>query len=176
MNMERGFTITELLIVFAIIALLSTGLVFYSRSGERQIILFKEQTKVVSSIVKAKSLALATFGDNSIPCGYGVHFEAPNKIIIFKEIPVEADDIGCFSIDGVYTATNLAEKQEEILLDKTVKFKEFQSSDILFIPPDPFVVIDNNFLKTEVLIKIETVDGKSEKIIKVTNSGQITTQ
>ena len=84
--------------------------------------------------------------------------------------------MGCFSIDGVYTATNLAEKQEEILLDKTVKFKGFQSSDILFIPPDPFVVIDNNFLKTEVLIKIETVDGKSEKIIKVTNSGQITTQ
>ena len=174
MDMKNGFTIVELLIVFAIIAFLSTGLVFYSRSGERQIILFREQTKVVSSIIKAKSLALATFGDNLAPCGYGAHFEAPNKIIVFKEMPVEANDLSCVSIDGVYTAANSAEKQEEILLDKTIKFGELQLRDILFIPPDPFIVIDNNFLKAEALIKIETIDGKFEKIIKVTNSGQIT--
>ena len=174
--MEKGFTLIELLIVSAIIALLSAGLVFYSRGGERQIILLKEQNKIISSVVKAKFLALATFGDNSSPCGYGVHFETPNKIIIFKEIPAEVDDTGCFSIDGVYTAANPNEKQEEFLLDKTVKFGELQLGDIIFIPPDPLVVIDGNLLKTEALIKIETVDGKSVKIIKITNSGQITTQ
>jgi len=173
---ESGFTIVELLVVFGVIMLLTTGFIFYNRASERQLILFKEQVKIVGVLNKVKSLAIATYGETTVPCGYGVHFEAPNKIIIFKEIPAQADDLACLSVDGVYTAANLAEKQEEILLDKTIKFKELQLRDILFIPPNPLVIIDADFSKIEALIKIETLNGESERIIKVINSGQITIQ
>ncbi len=171
--MNKGFSIVELLVVLFITAMLSSGLVFYNRATERQIIIFKEQVKIISAIQKAKSLSLGAFGKDKAPCGYGVHFSMPDSIIIFQEIS-PTNDAKCLDIDAVYTSPN--EKFEEIKLDKVVKFSELGLNDIIFIPPDPIVIIDNSIFKDEALIKIKTTDNKGEKIIKVTNAGQITTQ
>jgi len=164
---------TELLVVFAIITILSGGLVLYNRAVERQIILFKEQIKVFSAIQKAKSLALGTFAAEQAPCGYGVHFSEPNTIIIFGEISSSGDP-RCLDIDSIYTSYD--QIFEEIKLDKVVKFSELGVNDIIFIPPDPTVIINNDIFKDEALIKIKTIDSKGEKIIKVTSAGQITAQ
>src|SRR3990167_848850 len=65
----KAFTIVELLVVLAITAILFSSLIFYSRSAERQLILFKEQMKVITALQKAKSLAISAFGENQAPCG-----------------------------------------------------------------------------------------------------------
>lgn len=170
---NKGFSITELLVVFAIISILSGGMVLYNRAAERQIILFKEQIKVFSAIQKAKSLALGTFSTKQTPCGYGVHFSESNSLTIFKEISPSGGK-NCLDTDSIYTSPD--EIFEEIKLDKIVKFSALELSDIVFIPPDPTVIIDNDIFKDEALIKIKTSDNKGEKIIKVTNAGQITAQ
>ncbi|HDH31342.1 MAG TPA: prepilin-type N-terminal cleavage/methylation domain-containing protein, partial [Candidatus Wolfebacteria bacterium] len=54
---NSGFTLIELLIVIGIITLLSTMAIFYSHTGERQIILFQEQVKILNAISRAKSLS-----------------------------------------------------------------------------------------------------------------------
>lgn len=170
---NKGFSITELLVVLAIISILSGGLVLYNRAVERQIILFKEQIKVFSAIQKAKSLALGTFSAERAPCGYGVHFSESNFMIIFREISLSGGE-NCLDTDFVYTSSD--EIFEEIKLDKVIKFSSLELNDIVFIPPDPTVIIDNDVFKNEALIKIKTSDNKGEKIIKVTNAGQITAQ
>lgn len=171
--MNKGFSMTELLVVFGIITILSGGLVLYNRAVERQIILFKEQIKVFSAIQKAKSLALGTFAAELAPCGYGVHLSEQNAMIIFGEISSSGDS-KCSDIDFIYTSYD--QIFEEIKLDKVVKFSELGVNDIIFIPPDPTVIINGDISKDEALIKIKTVDNKGEKIIKVTNAGQITAQ
>lgn len=175
---NMGFTIVELLITLAVISILSGGLVFYGRTAERQIILFKEQTKIISIVQKAKNLSFTTYAQKDVPCGYGVYFQQNlnqnlNSVILFQDISPSMD-LNCSDVDNSYTASLLSEKIEEIFLDKTIKFSELGISNIIFIPPDPKVIIDNDILKNEGLIKISTIDGSAEQVIKITNAGQIT--
>ncbi len=171
-----GFTTIEMLVVIGILSLLSATLLVYNRTGERQISLIQEQAKIISLLYKAKSFTLATFGKNEAPCGYGVHFEVPDTVIIFKEIS-PSNDPGCLDIDFIYSPS-LGEKIEEFKISSNVKLVDSGVSglkDILFVPPDPIVILDNDLFKTEALIKIETIDGNGERLIKVNNGGQITT-
>ncbi|MFH1346889.1 MAG: type II secretion system protein [Spirochaetota bacterium] len=166
---SRAFTMIETLVVIGIITLLSTTLIMYSRTGESQIVLFKEQAKVVALLIKARSLSIITFGDSDIPCNYGVHFSSPDTVILFKEFSSE-----CSNVNKIYDSSE--EKIEEIKLDSAVKFGELELADVVFIPPDPQVIIDGDPSKQSALVKIKTVDGSAEKTIKITNAGQITTQ
>ena len=81
--MQRdGFTFIETLITMGILLMLTSILLLYNRSGERQIVLFKEKAGVVGLILKAKSLSLNTLIIDEPICGYGVHFEN-NSYILF---------------------------------------------------------------------------------------------
>lgn len=173
---QKGFTIIELLVVLSVISILSSGLIFYSRTAERQIILFKEQAKIISLLQKAKVLSLSTYAQSSAPCGYGVNFSKDaNKMILFQDISPSSSS-NCADADNSYTLSLISEKMEEIPLDKTVKFSEVGISNIVFIPPDLKVVLDNEISKNEGLVKISTIDNLAERSIKITNFGQVSTQ
>lgn len=58
MKKRGGFTLIEMIIVIAIMAILATVFLSYDKSGERQVILLGEQTKVVALLNRAKALAL----------------------------------------------------------------------------------------------------------------------
>ena len=186
-NGEKGFTIVELLVVIGIIAILSVGLVFYGRTAERQLILFKEQQKIITNLQKAKSLAINTFNDQTVPCGYGVHFEMPITYFIFKEESPSSNPT-CSDIDFIYTdpLVNPSSKDEifgqKEKLDLAVKFNKLINADnsnlgdIIFMPPDPTVYIDGDNGIVYGLIEVATIDDTASAIIKVNNFGQITSQ
>ena len=170
---DKAFTMLELLVVMGTIIVLSSFVITYSRTGERQIILFKEQTSLVSLLIKARSLSFGTFGEADVPCNYGVNFNQSGSVILFKEYS-PSNDPKCLDIDRVYSSGD--EKLEEFNLDSTVEFSELGLTNVIFIPPSPKVIIDNDENKFEALIKIKTISEPNEKIIKITNAGQITTQ
>lgn len=164
---STGFTIIEMLVVIAILSLISTSLLLYSRTGERQIILFREQSRIVGTLSRAKSLSIATLGQVGVPCSYGVHFETPKKFSIFKDL---ASD--CNAADKVYSGID--ELLESFELDQAVNFGNLTLTDIVFIPPDPRIVITPE--QDEAVINIKTISGNTSSTIKVTSAGQITTQ
>lgn len=178
LNPQRGFTLIELLVVLGIMAMLSSIAIIYSRTGEQQIFLFKEQAKVVSVILRAKSLALQTFAESATAgvCGYGAHFVgAPdNQFILFKDLAASGSD--CGTADHRYSGP--AEDFEVNKLENNLKFAPLDLTDIVFVPPDPLVVLNPPLVppQTSVLIKITTLDNVSEVKIKVSNAGQVTTQ
>ena len=138
---NKGFTLIEILITLSVISILSGGLVFYNRIAERQIILFKEQAKIISIIQKAKTLSFTTYAQEIVPCGYGVYFQQnPNKAILFQDISPTSDK-NCSDVDNSHTASLPFEKIEEIFLDKTIKFSELGIYNIIFIPPDPKLLL-----------------------------------
>ena len=163
---EKGFTLIEMLFVLATIAILSTILIAYSRTGERQIIVFRDQTKIINALLRAKSLSLATFGKAGVPCGYGVHFEKPRTFIIFKDI---ADD--CSQADHKYSGSN--EIVESMSLDRLVAFGDLTLSDVVFIPPDPIVIITPD--QDPATLTIKAGEGASSAVIRITKAGQIST-
>src|SRR3989344_9414857 len=178
---NKGFTLIELIIVIGIVGVLTGGLAFYSRSAERQIILFRDQAKIVEALLRAKSLSISTYSDADAPCGYGVSFDQLllNKtFIIFKDLAVNLD---CFDADNVYSGNYSCDKIsdleciEKFTLDKTIEFSNLGLRDIVYIPPNPNVMIDNG-AQQKASIEIQTIDTIAKKIITIFDNGQITTQ
>ena len=189
---NKGFTLIELIIVIGIIGVLTGSLAFYGRSAERQIILFRDQAKIIEALLRAKSLAISTYSEADAPCGYGVSFDPilSNKtFVIFKDL---ADDPACIDLvnplsdaDNIYSGNymcdisdpGLNECVEKLTLDeKTIIFSNLTLRDIIYFPPNLDVIIDNNIARNTAEIKIQTFDGVSERKITITNNGQITTE
>ncbi|MEK7114751.1 MAG: prepilin-type N-terminal cleavage/methylation domain-containing protein [Patescibacteria group bacterium] len=166
--MQRdGFTFIEILITMGILLMLTSVLLLYNRSGERQIILFKEKASVVGLILKAKSLSLNTLITNEPICGYGVHFET-NSYLLFKERSTD-----CINSDRIYTVADSQELVEEYTLSSGLKFSPTGFQNILFMPPDPFVFFDGVFASGERLMTISNIDGSASVNLKINSSGQI---
>ena len=164
--MDRGFTLVEMMMVITISAVLMAMVIFYGRGGEKQIILLTEQAKLVNTILRSKSLAIQTFNQSRRPCGYGVHF-IPNGYVLFKDL---AED--CSLSDKRYSGPD--EDVENIILNNAVKFLLPPLLDILFIPPDPIVILIPS--QPEAVLTIATLDEASSLKVKVTEAGQVTFQ
>ena len=185
---NKGFTLIELLVVIGVIGVLTGSLAFYSRSAERQIILFRDQAKIMGALLKAKSLSISTYSEADAPCGYGVHINRAMKvIIIFKDLVNIGDN--CINADNAYTGNyncdgtdvssdfNLAECEEKSTLDELIDFSDSTTlENIVYMPPNPDIIINDNDAMNSALIKIQIFNGTGDKTITVINNGQITTK
>ncbi len=168
---SRGFTLVELLIVIGIMTLLSTMAILYSRTGERQIILFQEQIKVLNTLSRAKSLSIATFVKYDDTCGFGVHFDgSDNSFRIFRDLGREPD---CSDADIQYSG--IIEDFEVFELSPFVVFDHLTMSDIIFYPPEPETVIMPG-RQEEAIIRLKIIGSDNSIYIKVNDAGMITTQ
>lgn len=161
---EVGFTLVEVLVTISITAMLASVLLLYSRTGERQILLFREQSKVINMIAEAKSLALQTYIDGASACGYGIHFNLPDTMILFKDLSAD-----CAASDNVYSGQ--AEDFSHLILGAGIVFSATDITDVLFIPPDPTVKLNPD--QVSGIITLQTADGGTSARIKLNNSGQI---
>lgn len=168
---SAGFTLIELLITITITVLLSAILIGYSRVGNTQIILFKDQARIVNAFLRAKSLALQIFTKSIPACGYGIHFDSASRsFILFRDV---ADP--CSDSDNRYSGS--AEDLEVQILDSQLKFSNLQLIDFLFIPPEPTVIIDGDTIKTgDFTIEINMAAGGNSKKIKVNHFGQVSAE
>lgn len=190
LNHSGGFTITEVLVTMVIIIIFSGILVGYNQTSSRQLTLISNQAKLVSLISRAKSLSTSTFLDNSadsyvpgdpVTCAYGVHVsKGSGEIFIFRDSAAD-----CKSSDNIYSGSS---ERKDLMNDLSVfkldpKIIEFMPpsgndlNDVIFIPPDPKVVINNDVNKLEALIGLKLKNSDASRIIiKINNVGQISTK
>lgn len=172
---KRGFTLIELLVVMSLTIILTGGLLIYSRGSERQLILLRDEAKIIGALHQAKSMALSVAGG---VCGYGVHFEKYGGIIVFKDLSPSSNP-DCRDANNIYISQQgkdcgqIPECISQTSLDKSIQFSDLNFKDIVFIPPDLTVIIDNNVSKTKSWVKIRVSGGVLEREIIVNNSGQI---
>lgn len=180
-----GFTLIEILVIISVTSVLSAILVSYSRESGRIMLLINNQAKLVSLVSRAKSLSIATFIENiALPsnpsdpkiCGYGVHVEkSVGEIFIFKDLAQN-----CSSGDNRFGSgdVKLTSQLDVLKLDSwIIQFgSDTTLNDVMFIPPDPIVLINNDSSFQEALISIETKDKSGKVIVKVSNAGRISTK
>lgn len=152
MNRESGFTLIELIIVFAIIAILS-GIGFVGgRSGDRSLALDRSSHQVAQDIRKAGELALRAEvsticgGPPSQLSGYGIYFTETNR----NEYILYANCSG--NQEGYSDSGSKPDKEvQKVLLEGPVQIQSMEGKpaagpwvsqskwSVAFFPPDPRV-------------------------------------
>lgn len=179
-----GYTILEILVVFTILTLMSGILLTYNRTGGQQILLFREQAKIIGLILRAKSFALGAYIQTGAPCGYGVHFDRTAKEVrIFKDLPQSEKPQDCSNTDGTgpdYIYTGIGENldppiKEKLEVDFALPSQEPAIlNDIVFLPPEPRVAINGNSAPTGTFT-VSISNNGTVKTVKVNSFGQIST-
>ena len=168
--MRRGFSVIEMLVVISTLVLLTSILVLYNRTGERHIIVLREQARVIGTILRAKSFAINTLVEDEPACGYGVHADpASGAYFIYRDRTSP-----CSASDHRYgDASDEKIADTEIILDPAVRFAAGSLEDIAFVPPDPQTYLDGGTALAEGSITLETPDGASRVTVIISNAGQI---
>jgi prepilin-type N-terminal cleavage/methylation domain-containing protein len=180
-----GFTLIEMLIVIAISAMLSAIAIGYSSVGRNEIALSVETAKISQIILQAKSLSVATYGNASGACAYGVFFDLPAQTYsIFAYHPAGSGSCPpASSITGIsandmqpYTVGtwNIHVANGVVLYATSTD----SLVDVLFYPPDPATLISRDgstfmdFPQTS-KVYLETVGAAATQEISVSPAGQV---
>ncbi|OGY59107.1 MAG: hypothetical protein A3E61_02375 [Candidatus Colwellbacteria bacterium RIFCSPHIGHO2_12_FULL_43_12] len=185
MRNKGGFTLVEMLVTISVTLILSGILIGYSREAGKHLVLVNNQAKLVSLIARAKSLSTATFFEGTLPlnpgdpriCGYGVHVDTVSgEIFIFRDLAVDCVMNG----DNRFGSGDIPLTGQLNVFELTPQVTQFASDmtldDIIFIPPDPTIIINGDTSLKEAMISIEVKDGSSKSIIKINNAGRISTK
>lgn len=165
----KAFTLIELLITLGVLVLLSSLIIVYSRTGETNVLLFREGAKLVSNINRVKNLAISSQNwQGQKPCGYGIYFDKlANRYIIFTEI---ADN--CTTASHQRDPNNQSNDVEVIQLNPPLFFKTINFTQVFFLPPDPTVYF-TGLVDPFGEIIIGTPQGGEQKI-RIYKTGQVT--
>ena len=165
---RKALTLIETLEVLSILILMTSMLVLYNRTGERQILLLREKARLIGAIFRAKSLALNTFIDDDPACGYGVHI-TDRGYFIFRD-----KAISCRTSDHVYSEQSDEKVAgSEIELVPAFQFGQVDVTDIVFVPPNPAVFLNGGTATREGMIEIMSIDTKSHVSVIINNAGQV---
>ncbi|MFH1759097.1 MAG: type II secretion system protein [Patescibacteria group bacterium] len=171
--MNRGFTLIESLVVISLLAIMTSLLVLYNRTGEKQLILIKEKAQIVSIILKAKNLsfgALVEDAGTEIVCGYGVYLEG-RQYFIYRDLAGDcalSDHRYTPDVDGILT-------NDSFTLPVALEFSELEMNDILFQPPTPDIFFDGSLALAAKTIKLADLERTIEAEIIINHAGQINT-
>lgn len=171
-----GFTILEMLVVISVMTTLSGILVIYSRTSENQILLFKEQAKIVSTFFRAKTLASQTFSETDPkPCAYGVALSGA-EFYIFKDLPDPAEPGDCTTANKQFDGTTSDEVFEVIPLDERLVLSSAETSfdEVIFVPPDPSTILNRSAAVAMAQVVVKISGGDSGLGVKINDAGQIT--
>jgi|GEM_PF-836052 len=183
-NHKSGFTLIEILVIITTLSLLSGILIVYNRSTERQILLFREQAKIINLILRAKSLALSTYTKSGSPCAYGIHLDqAEKELRMFQDLDENGTTADCSTADNIYDPNSMYAAQENFdppmieKLDGQVSFLDpLGFTDIVFIAPNPDVIITPDPAPAnDAAIEIVITGGISKKI-KINRFGQVSVE
>lgn len=176
---KRGFTLIEMAVTLGLVAILSGIMIGYSRSAAKSLALSGKESEVLGMILYTKSLSQSFIISKPVGesiCAYGLHVDRVNKkIFVFQDRVLDSED--CDGSDDIYTSG------EELLGEKNninigAEFAFISSTDdlndVIFIPPDPEVVINSDRDISSRSIAIGLADDLTSKFtLRISDFGQI---
>ncbi|MEK7554692.1 MAG: hypothetical protein AAB518_01760 [Patescibacteria group bacterium] len=200
---QSGFSLVEALVVISITIILTSILVVHSRTSERQILFFREQSVLISALLRAKSFSIQTFQPELQPglpspstadrvCGWGVHFDRSDPlapVIVFSDLAPGGGNSNCTSANKMYSQGQ-NEKFETIVFDSSIIIEcvdvvapgqlcasNANKLDITFKPPDPevFFFVDSAPRTGEAVVVLKLNDPNQPRTatIRVSEIGQV---
>lgn len=164
---QKGFTITELLIVIFIIGLLSSGLLINYRSINKKYSLDQGIQLMLSDLRRAQHMSMNGVGidETTEYCGYGLVINSNSTSYIFYADKSNNCDTSNnkYAVGDVIIGT--------IVLPKGIRISSIQpASDILFKYPEPIAYINQNFVPGASRIITLQIDGDTKTASITVNS------
>jgi len=165
---SKGFTLTELLVVIAVISILSAIILPSYRTGERLFALQRSAYKVAQDIRRAQEMAMsAKEFQGSLPSRYGIEFgKNRDYYILFADL----------NDNGKRESSDI--EVERITLEKGIKIQDLltpSSKDMVWVafkPPDPLTTIRDPGDRS--ILSIQLINASNQtKIVSVNNAGLI---
>lgn len=187
---RRGFTLIEVLVVVGITTILAGMVLTYSSRGRNQVALYVEAAKLSQVILRAKSLAIATYisATQGPVCGYGVHIDyATGSYSLFSYNPVDCSPISISG--GAINMEDAASNYKAIETNQLAQGVIYgvgsndpnspKLTDIFFIPPDPATLIwsEGSGVASNLASNVSLVsaaDPQSGITVRASTAGQIT--
>lgn len=174
-NKDKGYTMIELVLVMAMIIIM-LGIFFVNyKSGTQNLALQRAANKLMGDIRRAQTLAGVDLG-----CGshnYGINFDRTSS---------KNTQYNLFSDCNGNKSFNTSDTIEKVEIEKGVKICSItinssskSKTDLLFVPPDPFLLVDGtrrdnsaSFTSLNIVICLESDDTQT-KTISVNRAGMI---
>ncbi len=167
-----GFSLVEILVVFFIIATLTTILITNFAKGKQQFALQRAAHKIIQDLRKAQEMSMSARLEEICPGdekanGFGIYFNesSPNSYLLFAN---------CDEIYSYNTTDDII--LEDIDLERGIKIFSLSSIflSVAFVPPSPLVYVNGSFAlePAQIVICLEKDDSKT-KIIEVNEAGLI---
>jgi len=177
---KNGFTIIELLVVTAIIAIISAMVLANYRSGEKQYIFNQAMQKLVSDLRKAQNMAVSGSGIAGRYCGYGILIKPAvdyTSYTFYGDIPPGGN---CGISNNKYDSSDYS---ETVNLAERVLFNSSSPSplDVFFKAPEPTTYInqvsqyEDNEKEGTVILEYEG-ESALTKTIRINVHGLIQTE
>ena len=190
---KRGFTLVELLVVISVSVILTTMIIVYGRLGEEQLIVFKEQAKMIGVLNRAKGLATEKYvestSDSEEICGYGIRFlknVKPFKYQIFEDRFPTCDTQGrpyAYDIGDDVLLPNESHELSNRIANLIIKdgfgaILVANNPTIIFTAPnlDAKITSDNGVGEINEFYFEITAIGGAKSIVRINNAGQISSQ
>jgi len=170
---DAGFTIVEVLVVLAIVAIISGFMVVNFRKGGESGKLQRSAQLIVQNIRKAQNMALSSveYG-GAVPYAYGVFFDRDviNSYILFADLNPDSYR---------YNGEPPDKRIETINLERGIVIDSISPSPFLhiaFSPPNPLTFINVDRSEATITIKKEgaTCPSVNCRNITVKNTGWMT--
>lgn len=168
----------EIMVVVTVTAMLAGIVLLYNSSTRAQIALSTEKVKLTQVVLRAKSLALSTYGGADVPCGYGLSIDPSGRA--YSLIRYAPDN--CSELDHVNTDPESIAPIENgtYALPPSLAIDTATSSlrYVIFIPPDPRVLLadDTGTLMpgTSGTVTLVSQKGAYRATISLNTAGQVT--
>lgn len=190
---NSGFSLLEMIVVLGVMATLSGFFLVYTRSGESQIKILNEKGKFISTLYRARALAIQTYQFDPPECGYGIHILAdenpPRRYLLWRDTVAvlgadcNDEDLSARSngrYDAVKDINGDGKPDEDVQffsLPEGLQFTDLGAvdamRDVLFVPPDPRVTLNDGASPGPVAIGIAKEDGTSAITVHINNFGQV---
>ncbi len=192
-----------MIVVIGVTVVLTSIVFVFGNPARQQVALSVEQARLSQIILRAKSLAVATFNQPPVPCGYGVAIDYDNnKYSIFSYEKYDGRKRDCRTIGDVLATTNPIDcgpaayneadppygsdsdtypptcytELETYTLPRGITFESVGTDVmeyVLFRPPDPTTVLFPMPSENPLFKMVTIKTSTGNRFVKINSAGQL---